>query len=216
MRLRAVLGGLLVVFAVALWHRAFVVRSAAEEAEDFGCRAGDALNFCGAVAGLSTALRNPLLHMARAHILPPAETPGAVDPAITQSNIDTTICRPGFARSARPSYALTGPLKRQMMDAQYPGGRMAGYELDHLIPISLGGAPFDRRDLWLQPRQGQANAGDKNVLAYVLWRMVCERRVPLETAQRAISRDWTQAYAIYATPENVTRYHFRHSEDERD
>jgi len=128
------LGGLLVVFAVALWHRAFVVRSAAEEAEDLGCRAEGALSFCGAAAKLSTALHNPMLNMKRAQVLPPAEAPGAVDPAITQSNIDTTICRPGFARSARPSYALTGPLKRQMMDAQRPGERMADYELDHLIP----------------------------------------------------------------------------------
>lgn len=213
------LGGLLFVAAVALWHRASLVHSPVEEAEGLGCRAGDALGFCGAVAGLSTALRNPMLHLDRASILPPAGTPGAIDPAITQANIDRTICRPGFARSARPPYALTGPLKRRLMDVQHPGERMADYELDHLIPISIGGAPSDRRDLWLQPRRGQANAGDKNVLAYVLWRLVCEHRVPLETAQRAISRDWTQAYATYATyatPENVAQYHFRHNEDEHD
>ena len=98
------------------------------------------------------------------------------------------------------------------MKAQHPGERMADFELDHLIPISLGGAPLDRRDLWLQPRRGQANADDKNVLAYVLWRLVCERRVPLATAQADISRDWTRAYQHYATPENVARYHFRHRE----
>ena len=88
------------------------------------------------------------------------------------------------------------------------------YELDHLIPISLGGAPLDARDLWLQPRQGQANAGDKNVLAYVLWRLVCERQVPLATAQEAISRDWTKAHETYATPENVAKHHFRYRERE--
>ena len=102
------------------------------------------------------------------------------------------------------------------MDAQHPGEPFADYELDHLIPISLGGAPLDLRDLWLQPRRGQANAADKNALAYVLWRLVCERRVPLRTAQQAIRRDWTTAYDTYATPENLARYHFAHRQEERD
>lgn len=154
--------------------------------------------------------------MNRVGMLPPPETPGAIDPAITQANIDTTICRPGYAKSARPPASITGPLKRRMMDKQHPGEPMADYELDHLIPISIGGAPLDDRDLWLQPRRGQANAGDKNVLAYVLWRLVCDRHVPLATAQREISRDWTRAYQLYATPENVAKYHFRHPERQRD
>ncbi|MET0373148.1 MAG: hypothetical protein ABW128_02695 [Rhizorhabdus sp.] len=89
---------------------------------------------------------------------------------------------------------------------------MADYELDHAIPISTGGAPFDRRKLWIQPRRGRANAADKNKLAYVLWRLLCEHRLPLWTAQQAISRDWTQAYPTCATRENVARYHFRSDE----
>ena len=100
------------------------------------------------------------------------------------------------------------------MAAEHPGEAMADYELDHLIPISLGGARLDRRDLWLQPRRGQANAGDKNVLAYVLWRLVCEHRVSLATAQAAIRHDWTQAYQTYAIPENIERYHYRHRDAE--
>ncbi len=97
-----------------------------------------------------------------------------------------------------------------MMDLQHPGEPMSAYELDHLIPISLGGAPLDKRDLWLQPRQGQANAGDKNVLAYVLWRLVCTGQVPLKVAQDDIRHDWTRAYQLYATPANIQKYHFRH------
>lgn len=172
--------------------------------------------FCDAVAGFSRSLRNPVLPFNRASVLPPPDVPGAVDPAITQANIDTTICRPGYSKAARPSYSITGPLKRRLMDQQHPGESMADYELDHLIPISIGGAPLDRKDLWLQPRVGQANAADKNVLAYVLWRLVCTHQVPLETAQQAISRDWTKAYQTYATPENIGKYHFRHDEREVD
>lgn len=93
------------------------------------------------------------------------------------------------------------------MDAQHPGELMSAYELDHLIPISLGGAPLDARNLWLQPRQGQANAGDKNVLVYVLWRLVCTGQVPLKVAQHDIRHDWTRAYQVYATPANIQKYH---------
>ena len=148
-------------------------------------------------------------------MLPPPEIGGAIDPGVTQLNVEKTICRPGYARSVRPPYAVTGPIKRRLMDAQHPNEPMADYELDHLIPISLGGAPLDQRDLWLQPRRGPANAGDKNVLAYVLWRLVCERRVSLATAQAAIRRDWIAAYRTYATPENVAKYHFRHPAEVR-
>jgi len=173
-------------------------------------------NLCDAVAGLQRSWRSPLLVPDEASRLPPAGVPGETNPAIHQENIDATICQPGFSRSLRPAYAITDPLKRQMMQAQHLGEAMADYELDHLIPISLGGAPLDTKDLWLQPRQGRANAGDKNALAYVLWRLVCEHRLPLGTAQKAISRDWITAYVIYATPQNLSSYHFRHNEPRRD
>ena len=88
--------------------------------------------------------------------------------------------------------------------------------LEALESGQLGGAALDLRDLWLQPRRGHANAADKNAWAYVLWRLVCERRLPLRTAQQAIRRDWTTAYDTYATPENLARYHFAHRQEERD
>ena len=215
MRARAILGGAATIAAVFLWHRPSLDHGAAS-AKVLGCTATNDGSVCDAVAGISQAIHSPLLSANPAARLPPSATPGAIDPAIKQDNIDETICRPGYARSAGPAYAITGPLKRRMMDAQHPGERMADYELDHLIPISIGGAPLDQRDLWLQPRQGEANAGDKNALAYVLWRLVCTHQVPLATAQRDISRDWTRAYQLYATPENIQRYHFQHTEEQRD
>lgn len=213
-RLRAVLGGLAIIATVALSRRP----SGGEGAGGKGssCVAAGAVGFCDAVAGLRAALRNPLLKPDRASALPPPGTTGAVDPAVSQLNIGRTICRPGYARAARPTYAVTDAYKRHLMNVQHPGERMADYELDHLIPISIGGAPFNARDLWLQPRRGQANAGAKNDLAYVLWRLVCDHRLPLRTAQRAISTDWTQAYATYATPKNIARYHFRRGQADAD
>lgn len=208
-------GGLAIVLAVTLWRRLFTQLCAARPDVASSCAVAGERYFCSAVAGLSAALRDPILRMDRQKALPPLDTPGAIDRSITQANIDVTICRPGYARSARPPYAVTGPIKRRLMDANHPGARLADYELDHLIPISLGGAPLDMRDLWLQPRHGMANADDKNALAYVLWRLVCEHRLPLKTAQADISRDWMKAYDTYATPQNLGRYRFRHSNEKR-
>ncbi len=212
MRALALLGGMAIVAATAALHRPSADRPTTGQPSSSDCTAPGSGTFCDAVVGLSKALHDPILPFNHHQVLPPRETPGAVDPTITQANIGDTICRPGYARSARPPYSVTGPLKRQLMQTEHPGEPLADYELDHLIPISIGGAPFDRRDLWLQPRRGQANAGDKNILAYVLWRLVCRHEVLLATAQHDISHDWTRAYETYATPDNIDRFHFRHPE----
>ncbi len=161
-------GGLVLLIAIAIWYRPFDDKRAVRRGEVSTCSVAATHDFCDAVAGLSTALRNPFFRVDGTNILPPRDTPGAVDPSITQANIGTTICRPGYARSVRPAFAVTEPIKRRLMDAQHPGESFADYELDHLIPISLGGAPLDLRDLWLQPQRGRANAADKNALAFVL------------------------------------------------
>ena len=135
---------------------------------------------------------------------------GSTDPNVSQANIDTTICVPGYSRSVRPPYSLTGSIKRRLMKAQHPGERFSEYELDHLVPLSLGGAPADNGNLWLEPWTGSMNAGDKDALEYVLWRLVCSHELPLHTAQHAIASNWVAAYQRYATPENLARFHFRH------
>lgn len=140
--------------------------------------------------------------------------PGAADPAVSPENIDSTICVSGYARSVRPPYSVTGPIKRQLMRAQHPGERFAGYELDHLVPLSLGGAPADSRNLWLEPWTGSMNAGDKDALEFVLWKLVCHHEVPLRTAQRVIAGNWIDAYRRYATPQNLARFHYERSGDQ--
>ncbi len=135
---------------------------------------------------------------------------GSTDPIVSQANIDKTICVPGYARSVRPLYSLTGSIKRRLMKAQHPGERFSEYELDHLVPLSLGGAPADDGNLWLEPWTGSMNAGDKDALEYVLWQLVCSHELPLHTAQNAIASNWVAAYQHYATSENLARFDFRH------
>lgn len=76
---------------------------------------------------------------------------GAVNPAVTQDNIYTTICVAGWTRTVRPPVGYTNRLKRrQMADRGLPGDPH-DYEEDHLIPLAVGGHPSDPANLWPQP-----------------------------------------------------------------
>lgn len=71
------------------------------------------------------------------------------------------------------------------------------YELDHLITPALGGTS-DRRNLWPEPyASSEWNAYVKDELEDLLPQLVCERKVPLETAQREIASNWIAAYKKY-------------------
>ena len=129
-------------------------------------------------------------------ILPdPRLMPGAIDARVTQANIHVTICRPGYARSVRPPYAVTRRLKRAaMIRGGHYGERYSAYEFDHLVPLSLGGAQTDARNLWLEPVTGTWSAVAKDQLEYVLWVKVCRGEISLGVAQRAIAANWIAAY----------------------
>ena len=74
-----------------------------------------------------------------------------------------------------------------------------GYEIDHLIPLSIGGSDADA-NLWPQPRRSIEpvwNAETKDDLEWKLRDLVCGGALDVRTAQRAISEDWTAAYRKY-------------------
>lgn len=71
------------------------------------------------------------------------------------------------------------------------------YEIDYLITPGLGGAD-DVKNLWPEPHANTPwNSFAKDLLEDRLHRMVCEKKIPLEQAQRDISRDWIEAYKKY-------------------
>ena len=72
-------------------------------------------------------------------------------------------------------------------------------EIDHLVPLCLGGAD-DPSNLWPQPRRSiepQWNAEAKDRLERQLCALVCDQLLDLGDAQEAIIRDWIAAYHIY-------------------
>lgn len=140
--------------------------------------------------------------LAQTSLPDPIYTPGAINPAVTQQTIRSTICIAGWTATIRPPVAYTSRLKKQQLrQLGYANQSMADYEEDHLIPLALGGAPTNASNLWPQPRFSPDGwtAGRKDVLELVLVKRVCHGLLPLSEAQSAIARNWIAAYKQYVT-----------------
>ena len=130
----------------------------------------------------------------------PRCTPGAVNPAVTQASIRSTICRPGWTATVRPSASITNREKLASMAAYGAHGSPARYEYDHFVPLELGGAVNDARNLWPEPDYEHAQGFYKNPkdkLENVLKKRVCNDGMGLAQAQRTIASDWVMAYRQY-------------------
>ena len=129
----------------------------------------------------------------------PACTPGAVNPDVTPSTLRRTICAQGYTARVRPPRQVTDREKRLSARAYGYGGSFATAELDHLVPLGVGGDPNDARNLWLEPNDdagATTNANGKDQIEDVLHDAVCAGRVGLAPAQRAIAANWTTALAV--------------------
>ncbi len=130
----------------------------------------------------------------------PRCTPGAVNPAVTQATIGSTICRSGWSSSVRPPEWVTEPEKYASLEAYSAPGRALGYEYDHDVPLELGGAVNDPRNLWPEPDYAHPSAyylNPKDHLEDALHRLVCDGAMSLAQAQRVIAADWVAAYGRY-------------------
>jgi hypothetical protein len=110
-------------------------------------------------------------------------TPGALNVRVRQSTIRRTICVPGWTRTIRPSSSYTNALKLKQMPLYEETGPPSAYEEDHLIPLELGGAPRNPKNLWPEPR---AQAKQSDPLETRLKRQVCQRTLTLAAARLAI------------------------------
>jgi hypothetical protein len=90
-----------------------------------------------------------------------------------------------------------------MTEYNLPTGPHPDYEVDHLIPLGIGGAD-DHKNLWPEPRRSIEpvwNAERKDALEYKLRELVCGGQLDVNTAQKAIADDWTEAYRRYVEPQ---------------
>jgi hypothetical protein len=129
-------------------------------------------------------------------------TPGAINPAVTQSNIQSTICKSGWTSTVRPSTSYTNKLKTDQLATTYKsfakkwGTDLSAYEEDHLISLQLGGNPTDPKNLFPQPYAG-LNARTKDVIETRLKVLICSGEISLKDAQKAIATNWVLAYNKY-------------------
>jgi hypothetical protein len=114
-----------------------------------------------------------------------------LNPDVTQATIAATICQAGWTRTVRPYISQMKTIKAEMLAAiGEPIEHRNRYELDHKIPLALGGAVVDRGNLALQPID---EAHKKDAVEACLSSLVCQGKIELEDGQSAIWEDWRKA-----------------------
>ena len=122
------------------------------------------------------------------------KTPGAV----TKAKMDQ-VCKADYASAAKP---IAGWQKNEALERY--GVRADGFtgELDHLVPVSLGGSN-DPDNLWPFHASGSFNLAAKQALAAKLHELVCAGKISLKDAQDAFRKDWTKAYTQHMNALNA-------------
>jgi hypothetical protein len=122
-------------------------------------------------------------------LFPLLATAQTTNPEVTQDNIRETICTSGWTKTVRPRQAYTDKIKRDLL-ADF-GGDAKDYELDHVIPLAVGGHPTDPLNLALQEAwDGEDGAKAKDVVETRVKRLVCVGRITLAQGQQCFIDGW--------------------------
>lgn len=128
----------------------------------------------------------------QAYLPDPNCTPGVLNDAVTQANMNQTICVPGYTKTIRPPASYTSKLKReQIVEYGYTDTSSRDYEEDHFISLELGGNPTDPKNLWPEPH---ASTNEKDTVEDYLHKQVCAGAITLAQAQKEITTNW---YTVY-------------------
>jgi hypothetical protein len=144
--------------------------------------------------GVLTACALALPAIASAQLPNSYSTPGAT----TKANAKQ-ICAADYEQSLKP---VAGWQKSTALERYGVRSDSFTGELDHLIPVSLGGS-HDPDNLWPMPSQGEMTPAAKARLAERLKVMVCDGKMSLKDAQTAFKKDWTKAYKQYSSALNA-------------
>lgn len=107
------------------------------------------------------------------------------NPNVTQANIKQTICVPGWTKTIRPSSYTTNKIKQKMCN-DLKISKCSDYILDHLLPLSVGGAPNDPGNFQLQTK---AESYTKDTLERTTKTEVCAGRLTLARGQAKFNKD---------------------------
>ena len=86
--------------------------------------------------------------------------------------------------------------KQAVYDAYgIPGHKTGDYEIDHLVPLALGGSNHSS-NLWPQPATGDKGGyHEKDIVEVYLYQQVRDGKMALPDAQRAVVNNWREVYA---------------------
>jgi hypothetical protein len=102
---------------------------------------------------------------------------------VRQATIRKTICKSGWTKTIRRPVSYTNALKIKQVVLCEETSSPSEYEEDHLIPLELGGAPRNPKNLWPEPHS-QSKLSDP--FETKLKRQVCKRVMTLKKARAAI------------------------------
>jgi hypothetical protein len=126
-----------------------------------------------------------------------ADTTIVPDPTLTPGAARTTdaavICATGTQELRHWSRDRDD---RIMAEYGLAPGAHPDYEVDHLVPLGIGGADADS-NLWLEPRRSIEpiwNAERKDRLEWKLRDLICSGALDVREAQHAIADDWVETY----------------------
>ncbi len=158
------------------------------------------LVLAGNLAGFG-ATRVPAMHCAADGALPdPICTPGLLNSAVTPASLKQTICHPGYTKQIRPKTSYTDPLKVELMRAYGLTGAPGDYELDHFIPLELGGNPSDPKNLWPEAHAPSPGSPQKDKIETMLKNRVCDGKMTLAEAQQRIRSNWVSTWEELGSP----------------
>lgn len=122
---------------------------------------------------------------------------------VTQATINDTICHPGWTTSIRPPTSYTNPLKAQdlslfaYLHPNDPNWTMGNTEMDHRVPLELGGHPTDPSNLSPEDHPGSFT---KDAAENKARTDVCNHRLTLIEAQTIFIRTYLDPWPGYIFP----------------
>jgi len=129
-------------------------------------------------------------------------TPGDTFPGVTASD----VCSYGWAKEHRE----VSPADKSRAYDQYPDWRRTCAcewgnvpdccEVDHLIPLELGGSN-DIKNLWPQPIDPRPGSFEKDQLEDNLHQLVCKGTIALSDAQKCVVSNWVECWKKYVVPD---------------
>ena len=130
-------------------------------------------------------------------------TPGAINPAVTQANIRSTICVVGWTATVRPPVNYTNQLKYNQLHSGYnlDGDlNMKDYEEDHIVPLEVGGNPSSPLNLFPEPHNIKYSSYVKDQLENQIHLLVCSGKLSLKAGQEIFLTNWEKGYRKYIGP----------------